>query len=364
MEKGMKSPYSLGYTLKWPYYFLRPSVKNHSGIGKIPVEQYLQPEYTGQNVRIIFFGDVMVMHGDTIPKLCPELLKLITDADLVIGNCEAPVGDHGINPGIRYKFDYYMPQAYLAGIIDQLGEKSPPIFLSTANNHSGDRGIGAYLKTPALLSELGVTPLGQWHAHDAPLKVYDFQGTRIGMAAWTHWMNNDVFKQSPGVNRPLQIETAHWHRIRREYDIDLLIGMPHWEYEWQHYPQSKTRDFARILIDSMGFDLVVGSHPHTLFPMEQFRGGLCVYSLGNLVGQGVAWSAKIVSVLEVRVAIQSSSPRPILYYRVHFFYQRQNESGLFIDPLTSLYGTESTQAHNRIAMLYEYENPVSVGRLA
>ena len=123
-----------------------------------------------------------------------------------------------------------------------------------------------------------------------------------------------------------------------------MIGIPHWEYEFQHYPRWGSRHFARQLINSIGFDLLVGSHPHTLFPMDAFQNGLCFYSLGNLVGQGIAWQVKLISILEVKLvtdpciqgpdAITQNGHSGILGYQLHFFVQSHHKDGsIHIIPL-------------------------------
>ncbi len=327
-------------------------MKNHTDMARMPDRYGCDRSTSGHAARLLFFGDLMVMHGDRVPELSPELCALLGQADMVIGNCEAPVGNHKPDPQVRYKFDYYMPQEYLDAILRQFRRAGQTVALSLANNHSGDRGVSAYLRTPSLMRELGVTPTGEWSEDRPPLSVTEVGGMRVGLVAWTHWMNRDVFQRSPGVCRWFQVETANWAELRRAYRLDYLVGLPHWEWEWQHFPRWQTRDRARLLVESMGFDLLVGSHPHTLFPMEEFARGLCVYSLGNLVGQGVAWPAKLITLFEVVLEAGDGTGVGPAAYRMHYYVQEHGGDGVRIVPLSRADARMKARLRNRIGRIY------------
>ncbi len=347
----MPSPYPLSYSFKWPFLFHWPSTKNHTKIGKTPTQMKLQHTKSSDSKKLIFMGDIMVMQGDRIPLLDPELTSLVSSADVVIGNCEAPVGKHPRNPKVHYNFSFHMPFDSLQGILDQFGANRPPILLSTANNHSGDRDIGAYLKTIPNLKELGVTPMGQWKQDEEPLTIIDVNNIRLGISSWTHWMNNDVFKKNPGVNRWHDIETTCWQDVKKDNNIDLLIAFPHWEYEFQHFPRYESRSIAKQLMNTMDFDLIVGSHPHTLLPMERINKGLCFYSLGNFCGLGVAWPVKLIPILEVHVSRNTKAE--IADYKIHFFYQNHTKDGVEIIPLHAAPTKIRNKLLQRISKIYD-----------
>ncbi len=47
-------------------------------------------------------------------------------------------------------------------------------------------------------------------------------------------------------------------------------------------PTRQQEELARKMIDA-GADLIVGSHPHVIQPLEQYRGRWVAYSLGNFI---------------------------------------------------------------------------------
>ena len=66
---------------------------------------------------------------------------------------------------------------------------------------------------------------------------------------------------------------------------DLLVCFVHWGEENRLQVTEHQRDLARWLIDH-GVDLIAGSHPHTVQPLDYYRGCPIIYSLGNLVFDG------------------------------------------------------------------------------
>ena len=66
----------------------------------------------------------------------------------------------------------------------------------------------------------------------------------------------------------------------KEKDCDLVIFAPHWGAEGSYYPTEEQRNLAYAVIDA-GADIVWGSHPHVLQPMESYNDGVIFYSLGN-----------------------------------------------------------------------------------
>ena len=62
--------------------------------------------------------------------------------------------------------------------------------------------------------------------------------------------------------------------------VDFLVVTPHWGVEYQSLPTEKQRKWATEFIDS-GADAVIGSHPHVIQNIEEYRGKKIYYSLGN-----------------------------------------------------------------------------------
>jgi hypothetical protein len=334
-----------------------PSLRNRSGVTRAPDHYYFNKTHENTDtLRLLFCGDIMVQNKDAIPALHPELCELIQSADLFIGNCEAPLGNHQPNHHIKYGFIFNMPRYYLENIIQQTGLPPAQWLLSTANNHTGDIDYAAYSKTYDILTDMGVTPLGRYTEDDLPLRIVHHKGLRIGFVVWTEWMNRDIFTDHPGVFRHTHVMNHNWRMIKSNHQLDYLFGVPHWEYEFQHYPHQQTRTLAKTLIDEKGIDFLVGVHTHTLQPMEWFEYGMCAYNLGNFCGFGRAWSVKLIPLLEVRLNLHKNAKNRLDSYRLHYFYQQCIDNKTHIIPLQLAPLAKQNRLRQLIGRLYESEH--------
>ena len=68
----------------------------------------------------------------------------------------------------------------------------------------------------------------------------------------------------------------------REAGVELLMVAMHWGIEYVHYPVQEQKDIANYLA-SLGVDIVIGCHSHTVQPITYIGKTLVIYSLGNFV---------------------------------------------------------------------------------
>jgi len=66
---------------------------------------------------------------------------------------------------------------------------------------------------------------------------------------------------------------------------DFIICMFHWGKELYYTPADNAVELAHKCIDA-GANLIYGSHPHCLQPIEEYNGGIILYSVGNWVFGG------------------------------------------------------------------------------
>lgn len=69
---------------------------------------------------------------------------------------------------------------------------------------------------------------------------------------------------------------------RLKSEVDVVILLPHWGYEWTIYPPYGVTLEAKAFIDA-GVDLIIGSHPHVAQGIEVYKGKIIAYSLGNFL---------------------------------------------------------------------------------
>jgi Na+-driven multidrug efflux pump len=346
------SPYPWSYTVRWPWYFWRPSMSNHTGLGKAPLQYERRGIGAQRTIRLCAIGDIMVMQQDRVPVLDPGLVEILSGSDLVVGCCESPVTGRACDPAARYSLLFDMPVDYLRGIIDQSGVAPEKWYLSVANNHAGDVGRDGLPATLRHLADLGVNPIGYRGPGSTPWSVIPCDPLRIGIAAWTSWLNLEVFDQTHQIWRSPDVTAIPWGEVKSELRLDCLIGSAHWEYEWQHFPRRETRELARKLHGS-GFDLLVGSHPHVLQPIERLGRTLCVYSLGNFCsGLGISWPARMTSVLAMEIGTEGEDRGKVVRYQLHLFVQVDDESRVRIVPLHDAPAGLRTRIQARVSRMF------------
>jgi len=107
-----------------------------------------------------------------------------------------------------------------------------------------------------------------------PREKNGFDGLRMTAAA----------QDKPGV---LWATDENVAELSRQFDPEAFdVVMVHGGTEWSRSPSAEQISLYRGLSDA-GADLVVGSHPHVLQPVEAHRGGLIAYSLGNFLFAGM-----------------------------------------------------------------------------
>ena len=67
----------------------------------------------------------------------------------------------------------------------------------------------------------------------------------------------------------------------RDDGASIIIASCHFGAEGTYEPTDRQKKIAHALIDDYGVDIVVGTHPHRLQPIEKYNGHYIFYSLSN-----------------------------------------------------------------------------------
>ena len=171
-------------------------------------------------------------------------------------NLEGPLTDEGYPMDKTHTFRG--PTAF----INILTENSVE-FASLANNHAMDYGQTGYDSTVALLNGAQIP----FVERDASTVFTTAGGLTIGVygAVYYHLDMEDMVAEITAL---------------KEQGCDLVIFAPHWGVEKTYTPTQEQITFAYAAIDA-GADIVWGSHPHALQPVEYYADGIIFYSLGN-----------------------------------------------------------------------------------
>ncbi len=137
-------------------------------------------------------------------------------------------------------------------------------FVTTANNHSLDFGQAGLLSTYAALEKYGIA----YGKEDDAKIVTTEHGLRIGVYCAYNDYRPSVDKASAAISQ------------MRDDGADYIICAFHWGQELYYEPNASQIEIGRACIDA-GADLIFGCHTHCLQPIEEYNGGIILYSMGE-----------------------------------------------------------------------------------
>ena len=235
---------------------------------------------------LLFAGDVMLSRGvgarmesqDDWTLPFEEIAETLRSADLRFCNLECPISDQGRN--LHHLYSFRADPRALEGL-----KAAGFDIVSLANNHAYDWGPAALLDSLERLRAAGIRAVGAGEnilAAHYPVLI-NAGGLRL---AFLGYVEIDPKEATAGVDRPgvAWLDPAQvLADIRFARPLaDLVIVCPHWGVEYAVKPARDQVEFAHRMIDA-GADLIVGSHPHVVQPLEAYHDRWIAYSLGNFV---------------------------------------------------------------------------------
>ncbi len=236
---------------------------------------------------LLMGGDVMLGRsvGDQIKNGVDPfagIRKSINGATTSVANLECVVSNKGNVAGAK-KYSLRAP-IEAADVLKAAGFD----VIGLANNHTKDFGDEALSDSIERLCASGLSVIG------APEDRYVVRGNVAFFAI------NEVDRI---INRPAL--AAALQRARAE--ANSIIALVHWGNENTAVVTERQRESARWLVNH-GVDLIAGSHPHCLQPVDFYHGRPIIYSLGNLVFDGApslpSWNRGAL----LRVGLNARSP--------------------------------------------------------
>jgi len=208
--------------------------------------------------------------------------KLITDdlsnADITFANLEGPVSDQGAD--LHNLYSFRMNPAVINAI-----KTAGVDIVSLANNHMGDWGRSAFEDTMRRLHKAGLEYAGAgWNQAEAVSPtIFELRGKRIGYLAFS-----DVGPAGLAAGGATSgIALADLGTVQKATrlaatQVDILVVSLHYGDEYQLEATDRQKELAHAAIDA-GARVVVGHHPHVVEPVEEYDGGIILYSLGNFI---------------------------------------------------------------------------------
>lgn len=216
--------------------------------------------------------------------------------DIWVANFECVCSKLSSNKGIDAKVFRIEPES--------LVNLSHPAIYSVANNHVMQHGEEAYHDMLQNIKSFGSDYVGTDKKKSI---IFTHSGKTISVSSFSLRPENFKFGTSYWYNPELkEIEQEFYQNVEK---ADFKIAYIHWGIEFMNYPYLDQRKLAHFLID-LGYDIIIGMHPHILQGYEVYNGKYIFYSIGNTVFN-MAWYKTRYGAL---VNVNLSSGLPVVGY--------------------------------------------------
>ena len=219
-------------------------------------------------------------------KLIKEKIK---DYDLAYYNQETILG--GTSIGLSSYPSFNSPQELGDAFIDAGFN-----LVSLATNHTLDRGESAILKSREYWnSKENVYAFGSYSSNEEKKelesKIFEKNNIKYAILNYTYGTNGipvpygkeylvNLWNDETNYEGYKETVLKDINNLRDKVDV-LMVAM-HWGREYTHTPTNLERETAKFLA-SNGVDIIIGTHPHVIQPVEFIDNTLVIYSLGNFL---------------------------------------------------------------------------------
>ncbi len=222
--------------------------------------------------------------GYYFDEIYAPVKDVIASADIAILNQEVPCA------GNQYEITGYPSFNAPTEVLDTAARLGFNV-LTLATNHALDKGEEGLVNTLDYLHSKypQILTTGTYSSYEdyMTIPIIQVEGISIAVLNYTYGTNDIPLPNGYNVNL-LSDRSKIQEDIRRARETaDFVIVAPHWGNEYQTKPSSEQKELARFFANC-GADLIIGTHPHVVQPMEWItssdgRQVLVYYSLGNFV---------------------------------------------------------------------------------
>ncbi|MGA2479439.1 MAG: CapA family protein [Spirochaetia bacterium] len=257
----------------------------------------------GVDAALLSDGGLARVFGDTLPVL--------QSCTFLVGNLEAAATARGTPASKSYTFRFS-------------GKAMAP--LARAGFRYLSFGVQGFLDTVTALREAGIGTSGvgidekaaalPFHARagSQDIRVLSFSAYPVDRRGFDGRKSARARENSPGAlwldDRGLAAAAAAFSP--RAFNVALVHGGE----EWSTRPTAEQQRLYRGLVEA-GADVVIGSHPHVLQPMEAYRGRLIAYSLGNFLFPGMEGTPGGEESTILRIGVMNGRVIYLQSYPVH-----------------------------------------------
>lgn len=182
--------------------------------------------------------------------------------------------------------------------------------INLASNHTldkGEDGLSACIKNVKERAFDAILGVYETEEESKQVILVEKQGIVFGFLSYTYDMNGNTLSKGNEwkvdiIDEPKMVKDMKALRPLCDY---LIVSM-HWGAEYKTEPTSYQRKLGQLLCD-YGADLIIGTHPHVLQPLETLTSSngkyttICAWSLGNFISNQHKLDTMLGGILQVEV---------------------------------------------------------------
>lgn len=230
-----------------------------------------------EKVTLLFLGDLMLdrynrdlMNRNGEEWITEKIEKSFWENDLNIANLEGPVtmeesvsvgSVEGSRDNYVFTFDEKHTKAFLE--YNKIG------LVNLGNNHILNFGKEGLKQTEDFLVKNEVEYFGDIQDDGEVFLEKSVNGKKIAFVCYNQFSGNGF---DAVIGKVEELEDTN----------DITIVYAHWGTEYELEENENQREKAHEFIDA-GADLIIGSHPHVIQPIELYKNKAIFYSLGNFI---------------------------------------------------------------------------------
>lgn len=232
--------------------------------------------------------------------------KYFQNSTINIGNCESPMA--GAERGYSGYPTFNAPE-HLAVDLKELGVD----IMTTANNHSLDKGFNGLSSTLDFLDDAEIAHVGTARTEEEQNTILfmDLNGIKTAFLAYTYGTNGIPVPDDKEFCVNLIDEDLMLKQIKQAKDegAELIVASMHWGVEYQTTENAEQDKLAELLIKN-DVDIILGSHPHVLQPMKMLKvkndegeekEGLVIFSQGNFFSNQTQENTQNTAIFNIEV---------------------------------------------------------------
>lgn len=179
------------------------------------------------------------------------------------------------------------------------------------------------------------------------IPIREVSGVRVAFLNYTYGLNGHDSERV--IINQIQEDLMLSDIAKAHAEADYVVVCMHWGEENQMEPSGEQRRLAALLADA-GVDLIIGTHPHVVQPVEVLTGAeghqtLVYYSLGNLVSLQHETANMLGGVADVTITMQDGQLLSTDYeYSFVVTQWDENHAGSHVYPWSN-YTPELAAAH-------------------